>query len=71
MASEKHEKLIDPFTVKLEYDQKRKFFGLAAINGTTPSDVLRTMVERYIAEHEREYESMKSIFGDGSSSDKE
>lgn len=65
------EKLTDPFTVKLEYDQKRKFFGLTAINGTTPSEVLRSMVEKYITEHEREYESMKSIFGDTSSSDKE
>lgn len=56
------EKLIDPFTIKLETDQKRKFFALAAIGGTTPSEVLRAMVETYIADHEREYESMKSIF---------
>lgn len=65
------EKKLDPFTVKLEFDQKRKFFGLAAINGTTPSEVLRSMVETYIAEHEREYESMKSIFGGAAPSDKE
>lgn len=66
-----NEKLLDAFTVKLESDQKRKLFGLAEIHGTTPSDLLRTMVEKYIFEHEREYESMKSIFGEASSSGKE
>ena len=63
MASEK---LLDALTVKLEIDQKRKLFGLAEIHGTTPSEILRTMVEKYIFEHEREYESMKSIFDDAS-----
>lgn len=64
------EKLLDAFTVKLETDQKRKLFGLAEIHGTTPSEILRTMVEKYIFEHEREYESMKNIFGTGATEDK-
>lgn len=60
MASEK---LLEEITLKLEIGQKRKLFGLAATKGTTASEIVRTMIDRFIAENEREYESMKAIFG--------
>lgn len=63
------EKLNDPLTVKLDFDKKRKLFGLAAMHGTDASDIVRTMIDNYISEHEREYEAMNSIFGQTGASD--
>lgn len=60
MASEK---LLDPFTIKLEIDQKQKLFGLAEIHGTTPSEIIGSMVEKYIVEQKHKFDSMQSIFG--------
>jgi len=56
------EKLLAEITIKVESEQKRKLFGLAAAKGTTASEIIRSMVERYISENEREFEFMKSIF---------
>lgn len=62
MAAEKPEKLLDEITLKMDIDQKRKLFGLAATKGTTASEIVRTMVERFISENEREFLAMKDIF---------
>lgn len=58
------EKNSDELSIKLPAGQKKKLFGLAELKGMTASDAVRLMVERFITEHEREYESMKSIFED-------
>ena len=58
-----NDKLLDEITLKLESEQKRKLFGLAATKGTTASEIVRSMIDRFISENEREYESMKAIFG--------
>lgn len=58
------EKKLDEFSIKLPIEQKRKLFGLAELKGITASEAVRSMIDRFISEHEREFESMKSIFGD-------
>lgn len=57
------EKLVEEITIKLGHDQKRYLVGLADIKGMTASDAVRMMIDRFIAEHKREFDSMQSIFG--------
>ena len=58
-----HEKLLAELTVKLTTEQKTTLVMLCEIKGLTASDAVRQMVERFISEHRREFESMQSIFG--------
>lgn len=58
-----HEKLLDEITVKLTREQKSLLVGLCEIKGMTASDAVRQMVDHFISEHRREFESMQSIFG--------
>lgn len=58
------EKKLDEITVKVTHEQKRLFVSLAEVKGLTASDALRMMMERFVEEHRREFESMQSIFGD-------
>lgn len=54
----------DEITVKLTEQQKTRLVGLSELKGITMSEAVRTMIERFISEHEREFLSMKSIFED-------
>lgn len=56
------EKKDDEITVKLPVQKKRQLVALAELKGTNLSDAVRTMIDRFITEHEREYLSMKPIF---------
>lgn len=57
------EKLIDEITIKMTREQKTLLVGLAEIKGSNASEVVRAMIDRYISEQKREFDSMKSIFG--------
>jgi predicted DNA-binding protein len=57
------DKLIDEITVKLSTEQKKLLVGLAEVKGSNASEVVRAMIDRYISEQKREFDSMKSIFG--------
>lgn len=57
------EKLLDEITIKLTREQKSLLVGLSEINGMTASDAVRMMIDRFISEHKREFESMQNIFG--------
>lgn len=56
------EKKPDEITVKLTQQQKLRLVGLAELKGMTVSEAVRTMIDRFVSEHEREYLSMKTIF---------
>lgn len=58
------EKKLDEITVKLTQQQKTRLVGLAELKGMTVSEAVRVMIDRFVSEHEREFLSMKSIFGD-------
>lgn len=60
MASEK---LLDEITIKLTREQKSQLVSLAEIKGASASEIVRTMIDRFISEQRREFDSMKSIFG--------
>lgn len=57
------EKLLDEITIKLTQTQKAQFVGLCECKGLSASEAARSMIERFIAESKREFESMQSIFG--------
>ena len=57
------EKLLDEITIKLTREQKSLLVGLAEIKGSTASEIVRAMIERFISEQRREFDSMQSIFG--------
>lgn len=57
------EKLLDEITIKLTREAKSQLVGLAAIKGQSASEVVRSMIERYISEQKREFDFMQSIFG--------
>lgn len=57
------EKLLSEITIKLTEEQKRLLVGLCEVKGMTASDAVRQMIEHFISEHRREFESMQSIFG--------
>lgn len=59
-----HDKLIDEITIKLTPTQKSQLVGLCEIKGLSASEAVRSMIERFIAESKREFESMQSIFGE-------
>lgn len=57
------EKLLDEITIKLTTTQKAQLVGLCEIKGLSASEAVRSMIEKFISESEREFLSMKSIFG--------
>ena len=59
-----HDKLIDEITIKLTPAQKSQLVGLCECKGLSASEAVRAMIERFISEQKREFDSMKSIFGD-------
>jgi len=66
-----NEKLLDEITIKLTREDKSQLVGLAEIKGATASEIVRSMIQRFISEQKREFDSMQSIFGNNAQGDKE
>lgn len=58
------EKLTEQVTVKLCDTMNRQLKGVAESAGTTPPELVRHLIEKYLAEEQERYRALHSIFAD-------
>ncbi|MCK0507942.1 hypothetical protein [Aromatoleum anaerobium] len=59
------EKLNETLGVKLCEHQLRQLRGVAEAAGTTPSELVRHLIEKHLEAERERYRSLHSIFADG------
>lgn len=59
------EKKLEEVTIKMGPVMKRRLSALAEADGTTVSELIRHLIDTHIAEKERHYLAMHSIFSQG------
>lgn len=63
MSTEKSEKLNETLGVKLGDSQLRQLRGVAEAAGTTPSELVRYLIEQHLSAERERFRALHSIFG--------